>query len=184
MEFKYSFVDNLRVVKRTLTTVIAGITLTIAANASPVNLDSQTMSCPDPLEQVIEEAANIKVSPAIDYAKLLRMVNLELSLSRNGGTEMDSDASMIWHRLVTEASDLPFNNVFAQFGSESESFFLSLSFASGHRIDATTYIDEEDDYVYFSVFHDDKIILQNSMPEELFYAKAKKIWASDANEIS
>lgn len=74
MKFKYSFVGNLRDIKRTMTVVIAGITLAIASNASPVNLDNQKMICPDPLEQTIGMAEN-DAGPRIDYMELLRVKN-------------------------------------------------------------------------------------------------------------
>lgn len=87
-----------------------------------------------------------------------------------------------WEKLMSAAAGMPFTDVFAQYGHESESFFLSYGFDGEYRVDTTTYVD--DDYVYFSIFRNGEIFLQNSLPENLFYEKVNKIWSKTGNGIS
>lgn len=189
MKFSYSFVEDLKVVKRTVTVFIAGIAISMALNAAPVNMESLPMSCPDPIEQVIADAEPGCNVPAIDYEELnkigQRIEMLDRSLKMHGYEYMDESARSLWTGIERKAAEIPFKAVHAQYGKNSESLFISYTFASGHRLDATTYTDKEDDSVYFSVFSQGELILQNSMSRDIFFKKAKSTWNEIVNgEIS
>lgn len=185
---EYSFIpDNvIKTVKRTAKVTIAGFAIAIAVVATPIAPNLNNLTIPDPLEQVIAYAVPSDRMPEFNIvaSKIVRDENsmskrsemLTNSLNSRGLSNMTDEASLLWKDLLPMAASIPFNKVFVQFDQVSESFFFVYDFNSGQRLEATTYVDNEDDGVYFSVFSKDKLFFQNILPRDVFFKKAASTW--------
>lgn len=180
MDFSFEPTNIIKTIKRTMTVTVAGFALAIAAVAAPVPPDLNNMTIPNPLEQVIASATPSLKMPEWDIDKMSlqgrRTRMLEESLRKNGYSEMDNVALRIWDELVPNTASIPFDKIFAQYDSDSESFFFVFDFKSGQRLEATIYVDENDDDVYFSVVSKSELFFQNVLPEEEFFDRAKSTW--------
>ncbi len=178
----YSFVPNnvINTVKRTAKVTIAGIAIAIAAIAAPIEPDLSKVTISDPLEKIIAKYVPTSKTPSLQLTEMhalgIRTGKLEISIAKHGKPEMDDKALAMWKDLLPDSAKIPFENVFAQYDAESESFFLAFDFKNGHNLEATTYVDEEDEYVYFSVISAGKVFFQNSLPRDVFFKQAKSTW--------
>lgn len=186
MNFSFEPNNIIKTVKRTVQITIAGFVLAIATVAAPATPKLTNLSIPDPLEQVIANASPSARTPNLQIGdiKISRTVTpvmrrsemLEYSLSKHGQSRLTEDALILWKELLPKNARIPFSKVFVQFDDLSESFFFAYDFKSGQRLEATTYIDDEDDDVYFSVFSENRLFFQNVLARDAFFRKASEIW--------
>lgn len=186
MEFSFQPVNIIKTVKRTVRVVIAGFVFTIAVNASATPVLECGMNFSEPLEQVIANATFTPKIPKINYdflkAREERLSLLDLSMTAHGLKDMSEAAYDNWKNLQFKVAEIPFEKVFAQYDDSVDSFFLVLSFSSGHTIEATYY--QDDDNVYFSVFSKGEIFLQNAMPKDIFFDRVNAIWSKIVNDVN
>ena len=181
MNFSFEPTNIIRSVNRTVKKVVlAGVVVLMAASATPVTASLNGFSLSDPLEKKIAlcvSPQSISASDIIQLSGLERRIdNLQNSLKVVGTESLPLDAKALWDKMVIPAANIPFESVFSQFDSDSESFFFAFSFKSGQRLEATIYVDEEDDDVYFSVTEKGKVIFQNTLQRENFFRNANSTW--------
>lgn len=176
--------EKIRTVARKTIATIAGISVLIAVNASATAIPNLSdMSMPDPLETVIANTqpgstTSIDVS---EWAALgRRMERLENSIAAHGRDYMNEDARQLWSKMISKAAGIPFEKVFVQFDDYSESFFFSFDFIEGYRMEATTYVDDDDSNVYFSVVEKGNVFFQNVLPREDFFLRSKSTYGKFA----
>ncbi|MCH5218104.1 MAG: hypothetical protein J1F07_06090 [Muribaculaceae bacterium] len=181
MDFVFESRNIIKRVKRTLTNVcIAGISIGIAVIAAQNTPDISSMSIPIPLEKTIACAPISNRLPQKGISLFEgygeRTYLLESSLKQHGMKNMDEKALSLWKEILPDMIEIPFSKVFAQYDKVSESFFFTYNFKSGQRLEATTYVDSEDNNVYFSIVSEDKVFFQNILPRKVFFEKAKSTW--------
>lgn len=180
MDFVFESRNIIKTAKRTFKVCIAGLTIGIAAIAAPIKPDLSNMTIPIPLEKTIAHAFISNRLPKLGISLLEaygeRTSLLESSLKQHGMRKMDDKAAALWKKMLPDMVDIPFSKVFAQYDNVSESFFFTYNFKSGQRLEATTYVDSEDNNVYFSVVSEGKVFFQNVLPRKIFFEKAKSTW--------
>lgn len=159
------------------------------ANATPV--DTSRFEVDIPISSEVMTAPLSDKMPDFNEWCLIgesanRTAMLNSSLKNHGYGEMDSTAASMWREISRLASEIPFSSVAAQYDRDSGSFFLMFGFASDRRIEATVYVDEEDDDVYFSVSTKGEVFLQNSIPMVDFFSKVASLWRNidDGGRVS
>ena len=188
MDFAYVSNTNNQTIKRTLTVTIAGIAVAIAACSAPSTLAMSDATIFDPLANAIETSTvthsldNLGV-PKIDET-IRRAKLLDDSLRLHGYDIMDANSMTLWKILLSHSANVPFSNVYAQYGESSESFFIVFYFDSEHRIDATIYADEDDRNVYFSIASKGEVFFQNALPINEFFECTKKTLKPILNDLA
>ena len=180
MDFVFESRNIIKTAKRTFKVCIAGLTIGIAAIATPIKPDLSNMTIPIPLEKSIAHATLSERLPKLNISQLEaygeRTSLLEKSLRQHGMRKMDEKASVLWKIMLQYMVEIPFSKVFVQYDNVSESFFFTYNFKSGQRLEATTYVDSEDNNVYFSIVSEGKVFFQNILPRKDFFEKAKSTW--------
>lgn len=188
MDFEYVSNTNTLTVKRTLTVSLAGIVVAIAANSAPSCYEISNAAICDPLANtIVNSSSSLSIDnlgvPQIDET-ISRAAQLDYSLRLHGYDKMNANSMDLWKILLTHSANVPFSKVYAQYGETSDSFFLVFYFKSGHRIDATIYADEDDNYVYFSIASMGEVFFQNALPIDEFFERTKKTLTPILNDIA
>lgn len=186
MDFTIEPLNIIKTVKRKATVVIAGIAISIAANAAPISPVLSDLAIDEPLVTVIARSVTTPRVPMLDLEKIgeigNRIASLEASIASHGKDMMDDKANALWNNLLSASAAIPFDKVFAQYDPYSSSIFFSYNFASGHRIDATVYSDEEDQDVYFSIASKGEVFFQNALPRDIFFKNVISTWRNIYND--
>lgn len=103
-------------------------------------------------------------------------MHMNESLSVHGFKYMTEESNELWKDILPKATAIPFRKVFVQYGRVSESFFFTFDFAEDRSVEATLYVDEEDDNVYFSALSKGETFLQSRLPKDEFFARTASIW--------
>lgn len=161
--------------KNKIVVTIAGIAIALSASATTTKLPSEFRiqePLPNRIEHTSSQILNVsKSQQLLDYTQ--RIDSLENSIERHGKANMDQMAIELWDQMLWGAASLPFKKAFAQYDRTTNSIFYAFDFKNDLKLDATMYVNSEDQYVYFTIASSEEVYYQNALPKEIFFEKAR-----------